>query len=73
MTKETRQIAISFDGIGVCVTPEEEDITATHRKAAPAKRGVVGVVTAEQIRREFYFELMSGRPFGPHSAGRQNR
>jgi hypothetical protein len=71
MAKERKEMSISFDGIGVCVTPEE-DIT-TRQKAAPGKRGVVAVVTAEQIRRERYFELMARIPFGPHVAVRQNR
>jgi hypothetical protein len=73
MAKERNETSISFSGIGVCVTPEEDVTTSTSQKAATGKRGVVAVVTAEQIRRERYFELMARIPFGPHSAGRQNR
>jgi hypothetical protein len=71
MAEERKEMSLSYNGIGVCVTPEE-DIT-TRQRAATGKRGVVAVVTAEQIRRERHFELMARIPFGPHVAGRKNR
>ncbi len=73
MAKESKERSISFDGNSICDTPEEDVTTSTSQKAATAKRGVVAVVTAEQIRRERYFVLMSGQPLGPHVFTRQKK
>ncbi len=73
MAKNERQTSISFNGIGVCVTPEEDVTTSMSQKAPTGKRGVVAVVTAAQIRRERYFELMAGQPFGSHVFTREKK
>ncbi len=73
MAKENKERSISFDGNSICDTPEEDITTSTSQNASTGKRGVVAVVTAEQIRRERYFELMARIPFGSHVFSRQKK
>ncbi len=71
MTKKEDK-AISFDGNGVCATPEADSLAAT-KKAATTNRGLASVANAEQFRRRFYFELQAGRPLGPAIFARKKK